>query len=331
MPLTVKSLSSRPLAAFSQRSKPKLERTGIIRCQWTNCSHAEWGKPGVFVRVLILLLVFLPGRALANSLSLEEQFLARYLVGDPGQNRSRGEMVMDPILTAVARARAVDMARRRYVSHVNPEGQGPNHLMRAAGYSLPASWGAHLRDNFVESIGAGYGTPEQAWAGWMKSSHHRSHLLAENSFYRNQTNYGIGYYSDPESPYRTYWVILTAPPSQRDMADASRRRVENSGRTKIGFRSGNGVSLREFRDERTAGGVEVAASGRVDARVMFRVGRIIGDPHTTEQSRPAGVREQARNPRSRDADAVTKPAGAFTAPRPRVVRIPRLIVASAAL
>ena len=321
---TVNSLSSHPIAVSSQRSKTSLLRAGIIRRRWAICPDAELFRP-VVVR-LLLLLVLLPGRALATSLSAEEHYLAKYLISDLGQNRPRGEMVLDPILSAVARARAVDMARRRYVSHVNPDGHGPNYLMRAAGYSLPASWGSNVRDNFVESIGAGYGTPEQAWAGWMKSSSHRSHLLAEKSFYRNQTSYGIGYYSDPESPYRTYWVILTAPPSQRDLADASRARAKNKGVTKIGFHSGSGASLREFRDDLAVGG---AASARVDVRVPFRVGRITGDLGGMEQSRPAGVRDQARNTRWRDADDAAKPVGTSFAPRPRVVRVPRLIIASA--
>ena len=49
----------------------------------------------------------------------------------------------------------------------------------------------------------------------MNSSSHRTHLLASSSFYRDQTNFGIGSYVDPSSPFRRYWVIITAPPASR--------------------------------------------------------------------------------------------------------------------
>src|SRR5436853_561170 len=59
-------------------------------------------------------------------------------------------------------------------------------------------------------------TPEAAWEAWMHSSAHRTHLLASSSFYRDQTNFGIGSYADPSSPFRRYWVVITAPPSPGD-------------------------------------------------------------------------------------------------------------------
>jgi len=150
----------------------------------------------------------------AVSLTAAEQDLANRLTGDKGQRRSTSEMVLDPILTSVARARAADMAKRRYFSHVDPDGCGPNYLARAAGYALPSGWGNRRSDNFVESIGAGYPTPSAAWEAWMRSAPHRTHLLASKSFYRNQTSFGIGVCFDPHSPFRTYWVIITAPPAQ---------------------------------------------------------------------------------------------------------------------
>lgn len=154
-------------------------------------------------------------RATALELNAEERQLAARLTGDRGQRRDRSRMHADPILTAVARARAEDMAKRRYFAHVNPDGMGPNFLVRSAGYSLPSSWSGRSA-NFIESIGAGYATAEQAWDGWMNSSSHRTHLLASSSFYRDQTNFGIGSYADPSSPFRRYWVIITAPPASRN-------------------------------------------------------------------------------------------------------------------
>lgn len=171
------------------------------------------------------ILLFATGlqRAAALELSAEEQQLAARLTSADGQRRDRARMHADPILTAVARARAEDMAKRRYVAHVNPDGIGPNFLVRSAGYSLPVSWGGRSA-NFIESIGAGYANAELAWQGWMNSSSHRTHLLASSSFFRDQTNFGVGSYTDPSSPFRRYWVIITAPPASRsETAYLSRR------------------------------------------------------------------------------------------------------------
>jgi hypothetical protein len=161
--------------------------------------------------------------AIAAPLAGEEQELANRLVADRGQHRDKSRMTLDPILTSVARARAQDMATRRYFSHVNPDGLGPNFLVRAAGYALPSGWSGRS-GNFIESIGAGQSTAGEAWEAWMRSPMHRTHLLAQGSFYRNQTNFGIGSYSDPSSPFRRYWVIITAPPvSNGDATFVSRR------------------------------------------------------------------------------------------------------------
>ena len=160
--------------------------------------------------------------ARAISLCTEEQELANFLTADPGQQRNRSRMTPDPILTAVARSRAADMARRRYFSHTDPDGNGPNFLARAAGYGLPSFWERSRAENFIESIGAGYATPAAAWDGWMHSPSHRTHLLAQSSFYRDQTNFGVGFYSDPASPFVRYWVIITAPPPRATAASTSR-------------------------------------------------------------------------------------------------------------
>ena len=149
----------------------------------------------------------------AVSLNSEEQTLARYLTTASGQQRDRTQMVADPRLCQVARTRAADMARRKYFSHVNPDGLGPNALVRAAGYPLPSHYNTAASGNNVESISAGFENAGVAWQNWMGSSGHKTHLLATDSFYRDQTTYGVGFYSDPNSPYVRYYVVITAPPA----------------------------------------------------------------------------------------------------------------------
>jgi uncharacterized protein YkwD len=144
------------------------------------------------------------------SLSPEEQQIALYMIQHPDQQRS--SLTCHPILARVARERAEDMAQRRYFGHTNPDGFGPNYLVRQAGYVLPSYYGTEPDANNIESIAGGYPTAEATWQGWMGSSGHRDHLLGLNSFWAEQIEYGVGYAYDPTSPYGHYWVVITAKP-----------------------------------------------------------------------------------------------------------------------
>jgi uncharacterized protein YkwD len=160
----------------------------------------------------ILFALCAQGGALAAYvLSSEEALIADYMVNDSGQQRA--SMQLDPILARIARERAQDMAARNYFNHVNPDGLGPNALVREAGYALPGWWGTAAADNYIESIAAGRNTAVATWTDWMNSPSHRTHILATDSFYQNQTSYGVGYAYSAGSTYRHYWVILTAPPN----------------------------------------------------------------------------------------------------------------------
>lgn len=158
--------------------------------------------------------VFLPlvTRPLTCTPNAQEQEIANLAIGHPSQGRSF--MNCDPTLEKVARERALDMGTRGYFSHTNPDGFGPNYLVRQAGYSLPSWYGSANDANNIESIAAGYGTVTAVWNGWLNSSGHRTHILAESDFWKAQTNYGIGYVYVPGSPYGHYWVFISAPPEE---------------------------------------------------------------------------------------------------------------------
>ena len=158
--------------------------------------------------------VYLPLTAVPDSCELnsDEEALANLIINNPSQGRP--SMACDPILSQVAREKAMDMAQRSYFDHTNPDGFGPNYLVRNAGYSLP-SWYSNAADgNNIESIAAGYNSAGSVWTGWLNSEGHRAHVLAESSFWQSQTNYGVGYYYDASSPYKHYWVFLSAPPQE---------------------------------------------------------------------------------------------------------------------
>lgn len=140
----------------------------------------------------------------------QEQELAILLLNDPSQQHVT--LTCQPILAAVARQRAADMAQRGYFNHVTPEGYGPNYLVRQAGYVLPAYYSTALDANNIESIAAGHATSAATWQQWMSSPSHRTQLLGVDSFFAEQTQYGIGYAYNPNSPYQHYWVVITAKP-----------------------------------------------------------------------------------------------------------------------
>jgi uncharacterized protein YkwD len=144
------------------------------------------------------------------TLSSEESAIEDMMVAEVGQQRVNP--VCDPVLSQVARARARDMALRDYFSHTNPDGNGPNLLVRQAGYLLPDWYGDEQNANNIESISAGHVTANDAWQAWLNSSSHRTHVLGTEPFYAEQAAYGVGYYYDPTSHYQHYWVFLSAPP-----------------------------------------------------------------------------------------------------------------------
>lgn len=140
----------------------------------------------------------------------EEREFGRLLEDDPGQQRDR--IVYNPILAQVARQRAQDLAARNYFSHTDPDGLGPNTHATRAGYRLPDNYDRSPAGNNIESIGAGYQSAWEAWQGLRNSKDHRTHMLGLQAFYREQSEYGVGYARAPDSEFEHYWVVLIAKP-----------------------------------------------------------------------------------------------------------------------
>jgi hypothetical protein len=220
-------------------------------------NHRSRWRLSTFIWVAILALLGVEPVRAAVSLNSEEQKLAQLLTTDSGQRRDRSKMYADERLCQVARSRAMDMAKRRYFDHVNPDGQGPNYLVRQAGYPLPSYYSTSKSANNVESIGCGYSGASACWSGWMGSSSHKTHLLATDPFYRDQTAYGVGYYYESGSPYGRYYVIITAPPAGDTLSitsPTSGARVVTNQMTVTGQVSGaDSVAQMVYRLENTAG------------------------------------------------------------------------------
>lgn len=74
---------------------------------------------------------------------------------------------VDSRLTAAAQEHSEDMDRRNYMSHQNPEGEGPGERARRHGYD---AWGA-------ENVAKGQTSAAQVMDSWMNSEGHRRNIL----------------------------------------------------------------------------------------------------------------------------------------------------------
>jgi uncharacterized protein YkwD len=91
-------------------------------------------------------------------------------------NDARATMNEKPLtinaeLNDAAQAKANDMVKRNYWSHVTPDGEQPWGFMEAAGYQYQAAG---------ENLAYGFGTSDQVISAWMNSAEHRANILNTN-------------------------------------------------------------------------------------------------------------------------------------------------------
>jgi uncharacterized protein YkwD len=118
------------------------------------------------------------------------------------------------ILMSVAQRRVNDMIARQYFAHTDPDGYGPNHHARQAGFPLPAYYSTKSDANNIESLAAGQSTVAEAWMALQGSYGHRAHLLGLGEFFYRQTEIGVGYAVSGAYHYRHVWSIIIAEAAQ---------------------------------------------------------------------------------------------------------------------
>ncbi|WP_017546271.1 CAP domain-containing protein [Nocardiopsis prasina] len=89
------------------------------------------------------------------------------LVNDERAANGCGPLRVDDRLAAAAQEHSEDMAARDYMSHENPDGEGPGDRAQRHGYD---SWGA-------ENVAKGQTSAEQVMEAWMNSPGHRANIL----------------------------------------------------------------------------------------------------------------------------------------------------------
>jgi len=138
-------------------------------------------------------------------LNQQAQRLAELIINDPLQQRPI--LACNPLLAKVADAKAREMAEQGRVSHIGRS--AANKRLIDAGYNLHKRY-PRLFENNVEAIAGGIRSVDEVWQGFKESEGHRSHLLAEDDFYRVQNEIGVGFYRDPKTPHVYYWVVYIA-------------------------------------------------------------------------------------------------------------------------
>lgn len=129
---------------------------------------------------------------------------------------NRSPLVWNRILAKVAEQRALDMAKRNYFNHINPDGNGPNILIYKAGYDLNSEWLKDRSANYFESIGANHETAVDGMKSLMRGKRennyaHRRHLLGMDEWNSSLYDVGIAFvHAGKNSRYKTYLVVLIA-------------------------------------------------------------------------------------------------------------------------
>jgi uncharacterized protein YkwD len=131
-------------------------------------------------------------------------------------------LAMNHALTASARFRASDMAKRNYFDHVDPDGVGPNWHALESGYLLGRNYDRGNRAaNNIESINAGADAPDRVLAQLIidrgdPNGGHRSHLLGADKYSALARDIGVGLArAAPGSRYRAYTAIHLARTDER--------------------------------------------------------------------------------------------------------------------
>lgn len=108
----------------------------------------------------------------------------------------------DPYITTAAnnyaRLIATERANVMGLLHDGPDGSSPEQRLAASGYA-----GSFCGEN----LAAGQTNPQGALDVWKSSAGHNAILLASNP-----TDIGVGYFYNPNSVYKHYWVLMTARP-----------------------------------------------------------------------------------------------------------------------
>lgn len=125
-------------------------------------------------------------------------------------------LVWNDTLGQVARNKAAYMADHNHFDHVDLLGKGINYYISKAGYELDENWLDDPKNNYFESLQAGYSTGVGAVQyliidKGIPGNGHRKHLLGLDDWNFKNVDIGAAFYRvppDSKADYSTYTVII---------------------------------------------------------------------------------------------------------------------------
>jgi len=124
--------------------------------------------------------------------------LYRLIKTNPEQQRVR--FVWDSALADGAERRLNDMQARRYYSHVDPDGRGPNWHLRDL---VPAWYDSRGMANSIESLNNNTDLPDDCLASLLNSPPHVDHILGRGWFGGQER---IGIVCGPGYADNCWWI-----------------------------------------------------------------------------------------------------------------------------
>jgi hypothetical protein len=152
------------------------------------------------VPVLILLLSFFYN---TNPFIVKEEAQEAYEYLHATRPGNKGLLRWSDTLARVAEAKALDMAKRNYTGHTDPDGYDINYYLLQSGYALNTSPNQHPGDHVFESLSAGSANGSEAI----------QKLLLDKDFPKwnnTQADIGIGFVKCDVGKHRSYVCILVA-------------------------------------------------------------------------------------------------------------------------
>lgn len=132
------------------------------------------------------------------------------------QAQVRPALIWNDTLEVIAERKALDMARRDYFGHVDPDGYGINYYIQRGGYPLHPDWLTDPRANYFESLQGGAEDGEQAIKNLIldinvPTKGHRRHLLGTGDWNASLMDIGIGFVRGTvRNKYQSYTCVVIA-------------------------------------------------------------------------------------------------------------------------
>lgn len=151
-----------------------------------------------------------------NKIRLDPRAYQRELHLNPRAQIAQTPLKWNTTLAGVAERKALDMARRDYFDHTDPDGFGPNFHINRAGYTLNPDWLKRKNANNFESIGANHPSAVDGIKAMIVGRNspgfgHRKHLLGMDQWNASLQDIGIGYVrARSGSTYQSYLCVIIA-------------------------------------------------------------------------------------------------------------------------